>query len=75
MSRREQPPPDPDEPRKAGFIQIASAVFWSFFGVRRRKNWQEDVGSMTPLQAVAGGIIGVVVFVIILAIVVRLVTG
>ena len=60
--------------KKAGPLQVASAVFWSFFGVRKRKNWQEDAASITPLQAIIGGIIGVIIFVIILLSVVHFVT-
>jgi len=32
-----QPPQHPSGPnRKAGFMQVVGAVFWSFFGIRRK---------------------------------------
>ena len=41
----EDKPTGPDiqkKPPKAGPIQVALAIFWSFFGVRKSKNWQDD---------------------------------
>jgi hypothetical protein len=60
--------------KKAGPLQVALAVFWSFFGVRKHKNWQEDAGSITPVQVIIGGIIGAIIFVFVLIMIVRLVT-
>ena len=61
--------------RKAGPMQIASAIFWSFFGIRKEKNWQEDATTITPVQVIIGGIIGAIIFVIILLLIVRAVTA
>jgi hypothetical protein len=61
-------------PKKAGLHQVALAIFWSFFGVRKQKNWQEDSASITPVQAIVGGIIGAAVFIFILLMIVRMVT-
>lgn len=61
--------------KKAGPLQIALAVFWSFFGVRKQKNWQEDAVSITPVQAIVGGIIGAVIFIFALIVIVRIVTS
>ena len=73
----EKPPNDAaTQPRKkAGPLQIAMAVFWSFFGVRKHKNWQDDATSITPVQAIIGGLIGAAIFIFILVMVVRLVTS
>jgi len=60
--------------KKAGPLQVALAVFWSFFGVRKQKNLQEDAVSITPIQAIIGGLIGVAFFVFILIMIVRMVT-
>ena len=61
-------------PKKAGLLQIMLAVFWSFFGVRKQKNLQEDAVSITPVQAIIGGLIGVAIFVVVLIMIVRMVT-
>jgi len=48
----------PLEPARAGPLVVARAVFWSFFGVRRRAGLEADTASITPLQAIIGGLIG-----------------
>ena len=60
--------------KKARPLQVALAIFWSFFGVRKRKNWQEDATSITPVQAIIGGIIGALIFIFALLMIVRMVT-
>ena len=63
----------PDKP-KATPLQVAKAVFWSFFGVRRRAEYEKDAVSLTLLQVVVAGIIGAVVFVLSLVMLVRFIT-
>ena len=62
-------------PKRAGPLQVAKAVFWSFFGVRRSKDHDADAASLTPVQVIVAGIIGAAVFVFVLIMVVRLVTS
>ena len=62
------------KPPKAGPIQVALAIFWSFFGVRKNKNWQDDAARITPVQAIIGGLIGALIFIFVLLMVVRTVT-
>ena len=61
--------------RKASFAQVAGAVFWSFFGVRKRKDYESDSASISPVQVVVAGIVGAVLFVLTLLMIVRLVTS
>jgi hypothetical protein len=63
----------PDKP-KATPLQVAKAVFWSFFGVRRRAEYEKDAVSLTLLQVVVAGIIGAVIFVLSLVMLVRFIT-
>jgi len=46
--------------RRAGLLAVAAAVFWSFFGVRRRKDHAADIESLTLPQVIIGGIIGAI---------------
>lgn len=62
------------EPRKAGPLEAARAVFWSFFGVRRRSDYDSDSVRLTPGQIVAMGLIGGALFVALLLGLVYLVT-
>ena len=47
----------------ASNLKAALAVFWSFFGVRRRRDYDADAQSLSPAQVVIAGLIGAVVFV------------
>ena len=57
-------PPAPARPRQASLIQVAGAVFWSFFGVRKGKHMQRDAAAVKPLQVVIMGVLlaAVIVF-------------
>ncbi|HEX8787332.1 MAG TPA: DUF2970 domain-containing protein [Telluria sp.] len=50
-------------PRQAGFGATMRAVFWSFFGVRKRKDYEHDAAHLNPLYLIVGALIGVAVFV------------
>lgn len=52
-----------EKPVKATPIQIANAVFWAFFGVRKKSDHAADVESLTLGQVVIGGVIGAALFV------------
>ncbi len=56
-----------------GNIRAALAVFWSFFGVRKRRDYDADAHNLTPAQVVVAGLIGGVAFVMTLLLVVFLV--
>lgn len=38
--------------------RAAKTVFWSFFGVRRKTDYQTDINQLKPAQVIAAGIIG-----------------
>ena len=44
-------------------LKVVLAVFWSFFGVRKRRDYDADAQSLTPVQIVIAGLIGGAVFV------------
>lgn len=58
---------------KGGPLRVIRAVLWSFFGVRRRHDLDSDAATITPLQVIAGGLVGVVCFVCLLLGIVKLV--
>ena len=64
-----------DKKAKATPLQVAKAVFWSFFGVRKRAEYEKDAVSLTLLQVVVAGIIGAVIFVLSLVMLVRYITS
>ena len=63
------------EPRRAGPFQVATAVFWSFLGIRKRAAHEKDALTITPVQAIVAGLIGALIFVLSLVVLVRYITG
>ncbi len=57
---------------KGGNLKAALAVFWSFFGVRKRRDYDADAQSLTPAQVIIAGLIGGAVFVMALLLLVYL---
>lgn len=62
-------------PRKAGALAAAKAIFWAFFGVRRRGDHAQDLATLTPVQIIVTGIIAGVLFVLSLVLLVGWITG
>ncbi|MEP7206775.1 MAG: DUF2970 domain-containing protein [Casimicrobiaceae bacterium] len=68
------PPPDldpKDPPPRASLLQVAGAVFWGFFGVRKGRALQRDAVTIKPLQVIVVGIILAAVLVVSLLLLVR----
>jgi Protein of unknown function (DUF2970) len=57
--------------RKASFGATMKAVFWSFFGVRKRRDYESDAQQLNPVHVIIAGIIGAVLFVVILLLIVK----
>ena len=54
--------------------QAFKAVFWSFLGVRKRANYESDSQTLKPQHVIAAGLVGAVLFVLVLFAVVKIVT-
>ena len=50
------------------------AVFWSFFGVRKRSDYEADTQRLKPQHVIAAGLVSAIVFVLILYGIVRFIT-
>ncbi|WP_144111491.1 DUF2970 domain-containing protein [Paraburkholderia sp. BCC1886] len=51
------------------------AVFWSFFGVRKRADLEADATQLNPLHVVAAALISAAIFIVVLILIVRAVVG
>jgi amino acid transporter len=51
-----------------------TAVFWSFFGVRKSADYASDLEHLKPHHVIIAGIVSTLVFVLVLFAVVKLVT-
>ncbi|MEO8156268.1 MAG: DUF2970 domain-containing protein [Betaproteobacteria bacterium] len=49
--------------RKVSPLRVFKTVFWSFFGVRRRADNQDDFAGITPVQVIVAGVLGAIIFV------------
>ena len=61
--------------KKASLLQVAKAVFWSFLGIRKRRDYEADSVELKPQQVIIAGLIGAAVFVTGLILLVRFVIG
>ena len=57
--------------RKASFGATMKAVFWSFFGIRKRSDYEKDSASLNPVHVIIAGLIGVLLFIGVLVALVR----
>ncbi len=57
--------------RKGSFMQTLKAVAWSFFGVRKASDYQDDVAKINPVHAIVAGVIAAAIFVLTLVILVK----
>ncbi len=58
--------------RKASFGATMKAVFWSFFGIRKRSDYEHDSANLNPVHLVIAALIGVLVFIGVLIALVRI---
>lgn len=68
------PAEGPVTARRASLGQTARAVFWSFFGVRGRADYEADAAQLNPVYVIAMGVFGAALFVLALLVVVHWVT-
>jgi hypothetical protein len=62
-------------PRKSSFGQSMKAVFWSFFGVRKRRDLEADATQLNPLHVLAAALISVAILIGVLILIVHAVVG
>ncbi|MDB5796519.1 MAG: rane protein [Paucimonas sp.] len=61
--------------RKLSFLATMKAVFWSFFGVRKRSDYEADAQQLNPVHVVIAGVVGAALFVLVLVLIVKAVVG
>jgi amino acid transporter len=57
--------------RKPSFGATMKAVFWSFFGVRKKSDYEHDANNLNPFHVIIAALIGVLLFIGVLVLVVR----
>jgi preprotein translocase subunit Sec61beta len=64
---------DGQKPAGATPSQVVKAVFWSFFGIRRRAEYEKDAVTLKPAQVIIAGIIGAILLVLSLVTLVQII--
>lgn len=67
--------PERETPRKASFGATVKAVLWAFFGVRKRRDYENDAAHLNPVHVIIAGIIGAAIFVAVLVTIVKIVVA
>ena len=62
------------EPRST-FLRSIRTVAWAFLGLRKRSGHEDDLAHIRPSHLIAAGLIGGLVFVLLLILAVRLATA
>jgi len=57
--------------RKASFRSTMKAVFWSFLGIRKNSDYEQDAQQLNPVHVIIAGVIGAAIFIGILLVVVK----
>lgn len=60
---------------KVSLMRSVKAVAWSFLGIRKSSEFQEDIDKITPLHVLGVGLVAVFLFVISLIFLVSLVVA
>lgn len=63
------------EPQRASFMYAMKAVVWSFFGLRRKSDFEKDQVKLNPVHFIIAGVLGAIIFVGLLITVVKLVVS
>lgn len=56
---------------RAPLLQLAGAIFWGFFGVRKQRDHDGDIARIGPAAVLTGGVVGAAMLVLMLLFVVN----
>ena len=61
--------------RKASFGATVKAVFWSFFGVRKKSDYEKDAAQLNLVHVLIAGVIAAALFIAILVTIIHFVVA
>lgn len=64
-----------DKPRKASLLATIKAISWSFFGVRKKSDYEQDAAQLNPVHVIIAGLIGALIFIATLLIIINVVVS
>lgn len=57
--------------RKVSFGATIKAVFWSFLGIRKKNDYEQDAAQLNPVHVIIAGILGALIFIATLVFIVK----
>jgi hypothetical protein len=60
-----------DNKPQASFMYSMKAVIWSFFGLRRKSDFDQDGARLNPVHVIIAALIGVALFIAVLITIVK----
>jgi hypothetical protein len=61
--------------RKASIGATAKAVLWAFFGIRKKRDHEQDIAQLNPVHLIIAAVIGVLIFILVLVIIVNIIAA
>ncbi|MFZ6672854.1 DUF2970 domain-containing protein [Undibacterium sp. Xuan67W] len=61
--------------RKISFFATMKAVFWSFLGIRKKNDYEQDAAQLNPIHVIIAGVLGALIFITILVLIVKAVVA
>ena len=61
--------------RKTSFLATMKAVFWSFLGIRKTSDYENDAAQLNPVHVIIAGVIGALIFIATLVMIVKIVVA
>lgn len=61
--------------RKPSFLATMKAVFWSFLGIRKKSDYEQDAAQLNPVHVIVAAVIGALIFIATLVIIVKMVVA
>jgi hypothetical protein len=58
--------PEKTDDGKLSFAATLKAVFWSFFGVRKKSSYERDAANLNPVYLIIAALLGVAIFISVL---------
>lgn len=67
--------PSPSKKPNSSFLKSMKAVLWGFLGVRKGQGHEEDMASLSLIHVIIAGVVGVVIFMVVLLLIVKAVVS
>lgn len=61
--------------QKSTFLATMKAILWSFFGIRKRSDYEQDAEQLNPAHVIVAGIIGALIFIGTLLLIIKIVVA